>query len=240
MWLVALAVSAAFAGWSSTTIDGEKVEYFEAGPASGPSVLLFHNNFDGVSPWIQEQARKLGKLGYRVIAPKLSTFEDFGGVKDATRLTKEQRAEGFRLAGRRAAAALKLAKGPTAAVGYCHLGGPAAMDLARQGAAVKAVAALWGGVTPSDLSTMWGRRAVKAKILVLLGGSDVETNPYLASFQEEMRQSKADWRLVLYGKATHAFTIPGPHPDNRGEYDPEADKQSWRELTAFLDENLRR
>lgn len=236
--------------WADETADGARVRVFEvfdgAGKAPKPGVLLFHSNADGVNEWIKDLARRLAREGYVVMAPVLVSTADLKGAKEQLELPASGRTELNLLADRRAAAALavlrrdaRVRKDRVGAVGYCHLGGPAAMDLARADAGLSAVATFWGGVSPSDISAAWARRRLGTKILVMLGGRDVETNPYLPSFEEEMRAGRADWRLVLYGRAEHGFSMPGPHPAGRGAYDPDADRRSWKELESFLDETLK-
>lgn len=231
---------------SVETVEGEKLElhvaYDDALAGPRPGVLVFHHNMTGVDAYVKSEAKRLAEKGYFVVAPKLAASDDFAGAPDAGKLTAEQDVVFQRLMSGRSRAALrwlraqeKVKAQKLAVVGYCNLGGHAAMNLARFGADVLGVAVLWGGVSPKDMQTSWPRRRVKPKILAMLGGRDVETNPFLASFQEEMRASDADWRLAVYGKAQHGFTMKGPHLDGRGEYDPDADRQSWRDLTSFLD-----
>jgi dienelactone hydrolase len=227
----------------------QKVELFEAfddarkGPL--PGVLVFHNVLEGVNGYIQAETKRLAELGYLAVAPTLATGADFGGLDDPFKFTGAQAEQYQRLLAERSSAALalmrkdpRLAAGKVALVGYCHLGGPAAMNLARRGEKLAGVATLWGGVSPWRLSTTWSRQKIEPKLLVMLGGQDKETNPYLASFEDEMRQAGADWRLVVYGPARHGFTIPG-YKAERGEFHAESARLAWIQLSQFLEDVFR-
>jgi dienelactone hydrolase len=58
------------------------------------------------------------------------------------------------------------------------------------------------------------------------------------AFQNEMNQSKADWQMVYYANAVHAFTdiSAGNDPSRGAAYNEKAAKRSWREMMSFLKE----
>ena len=53
-----------------------------------------------------------------------------------------------------------------------------------------------------------------------------------------MRAAKADWELVLYGGAVHAFSNPDAdkHKDMGIAYNASADRRSWKLMLEWLDE----
>lgn len=233
---------------SVETVNGKGIEVYSIFDDSvkdrRPGVLVFHHILEGVNGYIQSEAKRLAELGYFVMAPSLATSADFGGAKDIHKLTAPQSERYKRLVDTNAAASLVLIrKSPhvntekVAIVGFCHLGGPAAMKLARRSTAnvLAGVATFWGGIQPMDHQVAWKDRHVEPKILVLLGGKDVETNPFLQSFQDEMRATSDAWRMIIYGPAQHAFTITG-YKGDRGEYHAESARLAWRELTLFLED----
>jgi dienelactone hydrolase len=101
---------------------------------------------------------------------------------------------------------------------------------------VKGVVSFHGGLgKDSARSTL----AVKPKVLVLHGADD----PYVSeesikSFQKEMKDAKADWQMVYYSNAEHAFTDPAAETDGLDgtEYNKDADERSWRAMITFLQE----
>jgi dienelactone hydrolase len=84
------------------------------------------------------------------------------------------------------------------------------------------------------------RGSVKAKILVLTGANDRFVPPeQVKAFEEEMKSAGADYRLISYPGALHSFT--NPEADRLGkefnlplQYNADADKKSWNELSDFL------
>jgi dienelactone hydrolase len=125
-----------------------------------------------------------------------------------------------------------------AAIGFCY-GGAAALELARDGADLKAVV----GFHPR-LAT--GRHAepgvIRGSVLMCLGADDPLVPPEeRAEFEEEMRAAGADWRLNLYGNTVHSFThYRGEDPPDSGfagvAYDELADRRSWRAMLDLFDE----
>ena len=61
----------------------------------------------------------------------------------------------------------------------------------------------------------------------------------VAAFKQEMTDAKADFRVVTYPGVKHSFT--NPDADELGKkfnlplaYNADADKDSWRQTTVFL------
>lgn len=120
-------------------------------------------------------------------------------------------------------------------IGYCF-GGTGALEAARANMKVKAVVSFHGGLGRDTLRTI---TPIKAKILVLHGANDpYESKEEIASFQQEMRDSKADWQMIYYANAVHSFTNPEAGNDNSkgAAYNETAAKRSWNHFKLFLDE----
>jgi len=122
-------------------------------------------------------------------------------------------------------------------LGYCF-GGTGAIEAARINMKVNGVVSFHGGL---------GRDAnreidkIKPKVLVLHGADDpYESAQEISYFQEEMRHADADWQMVYYAKAVHAFTDKNAGNDNSkgAAYNENADKRSWQAMLAFLKETL--
>lgn len=122
-----------------------------------------------------------------------------------------------------------------AAIGYCF-GGAGVLELARSGADLAGVVSFHGNL---DTTLPAQPGAVKAKILVCHGAVD----PYVKreavfGFVDEMEAVDADYQLIMYSGAVHAFTqqAAGDDPSKGAAYDAEADRRSWQAMRDFFDE----
>ncbi|WP_285114473.1 dienelactone hydrolase family protein [Leifsonia sp. fls2-241-R2A-40a] len=202
-----------------------------------PAVLVLHD-WHGVADNVRMRAQMLARRGYVAFAADL-----YGaGVRPTGDDAPAEAGKYYRdlglLRSRVAAAFSWLQQHPAvdparlAVIGYCF-GGTAALEFARTGAPVRAVASFHGGLIahdPSDASQ------IAASLLVLTGGDDpVVPDDAVAAFQQELRGAPhVDWQVTTYSGAPHAFTIPGTD-----RYRPVADARSWRALVCFLDEVFR-
>jgi dienelactone hydrolase len=123
-------------------------------------------------------------------------------------------------------------------MGYCF-GGTGALEAARGEMAVKGVVSFHGGL---NKDTTRPSLPMAAKVLVLHGADD----PYvpaaeIAAFQQEMRDANADWQMVYYANAVHAFTDPYAGSDNStgAAFNGVASKRSWEHFLLFLKEILK-
>lgn len=128
---------------------------------------------------------------------------------------------------------------PMFAIGYC-MGGQAALEAARDGQDLLAVASFHGLLT-TDLPARPG--AIRARMLVCHGDADpLVPREQVLAFWQEMDDAGADWHFHAYAGVRHGFTDPAS--DTRGmdavRYDRSADRQSWSAMAAFFDETLER
>ncbi|MDZ4286553.1 MAG: dienelactone hydrolase family protein [Prosthecobacter sp.] len=212
--------------------------YDDATTAKRPAVLVIHQ-WTGISDHEKERAHRLAELGYNVlvadvygkgIRPKPPAAGEEAGKYKSNRPMLRERLN---------AALSVLAKDPRtddskmAAMGFCF-GGTAAIELARSGANVKGAVSFHGGLdspTPAD-----GKK-IKGKVLALHGAAD----PFvpakdLAAFEQEMKDSGVDYKLVQYPGAVHSFTqISAGNDNSKGAaYNEAADKASWEEMKTFF------
>ncbi|WP_395054356.1 dienelactone hydrolase family protein [Flavobacterium sp.] len=122
-------------------------------------------------------------------------------------------------------------------IGYCF-GGTGAIEAARSNMKVKGVVSFHGGLGKGEARPI---ETINAKVLVLHGADDnyvPETE--VKSFQNEMRTAKADWQMIYYANAVHAFTEKKAGNDNSkgAAYNENADKRSWKAMLQFLKEVL--
>jgi dienelactone hydrolase len=122
-----------------------------------------------------------------------------------------------------------------AVIGYCF-GGTGVLEAARANMRVKGVVSFHGGLGRDASRTI---EPIKSKILVLHGADDFFVpDTEIKAFQDEMRTAKADWQMVYYADAVHAFTHKDAGSDKtKGvAYNEKADKRSWRAMLDFFDE----
>ena len=105
---------------------------------------------------------------------------------------------------------------------------------------IKGVVSFHGGLGRDANRTI---EPISAKILVCHGADD----PYvptaeIAAFQQEMRDTKADWQMIYYANAVHSFTNPESGTDNSkgAAYNEIAAKRSREHFKLFLLEILKK
>lgn len=125
---------------------------------------------------------------------------------------------------------------PLLAIGFC-MGGQAILELARDGADLRAVAS-FHGLLDTDRPAASG--AVSARILVCHGDADsLVPREQVVAFWEEMDRAGADWHFHSYSGVHHGFTNPNAPPSGGPTaYDASADRQSWTAMHSFFDEML--
>lgn len=207
---------------------------------NGRAILVAHE-----APGLGNNARRrtamLAELGYFALAADLygggRTFRESEAVAEMDKLRCDPSV--FRRRVRSGLDALVELSGvspqSSAAIGYCF-GGMAVLELARSGAELAAVVSFHGLLrTPQPA----GVGEVQARILACTGALDpLVPLGDVTAFQQEMAAAKADWQLIVYGRALHSFTnsnVAGGY-DPRMDYDPSADSQSWAAALRFLDE----
>jgi len=221
-----------------TPLHGEL--YRPATGGDGRGVLVVHEA-DGIGGNVRRRCAQLAELGYLALAADLHG-EGAPLEGEAMRAAVEGfRADPERFRRRVRAGLDALADIADAerlvAIGYCF-GGTAALELARSGAPVRAVASFHGLLTtqaPAQAGT------IRAKVAAYTGALDPLVPPEdVAAFQAEMMAAEADWQLTVYGRAWHSFTNIGvkDSPDPRMRYDPEADAASWKAAVSFLESAL--
>jgi dienelactone hydrolase len=119
-------------------------------------------------------------------------------------------------------------------IGYCF-GGTQALNLARSGADIKGVVSFHGG-----LATSIQNPQIKAKVLALNGAADpMVPKKEVKAFEKEMKQAKANYKVINYKGATHAFSNPNSTEFGKKynipiAYNKKADEASWKEFLSFL------
>ena len=143
-----------------------------AGPR--PGVLVFHEGL-GLGEFAMERARRLAGLGYVALAADMfGDRRQASNLQEVATLVGGLRAEPDKLRARGRAALDVLAAlpqvdaGRLAAIGFCF-GGSVVLELAREGADLKAVVSFHGVLT-TKMPTQPGQ--MKASVLVCTGVDD--------------------------------------------------------------------
>lgn len=124
-----------------------------------------------------------------------------------------------------------------AAIGFCF-GGTMVLELARDGADLKAVVGFHSGLAtarPEDAKNIVG------SVLVCIGAEDPFIPPdQRAAFEEEMRAGGVDWQMNVYGGVGHSFTNEDAGRMNMAgiRYDAATDRRSWESMLQLFGEKL--
>ena len=223
------------------TLEGFHV-YDDALPGKRPAVLVIHQ-WTGLTEYEKRRSRMLAELGYNVFAADI-----YGqGIRPSPPTAGKEagKYKGDRTLYRaRLTAALAWLKADErtepakiAAIGYCF-GGSGVLELARSGAGIAGVVSFHGSLdAAAGLAAEMGK--VSAKVLVLHGADDpFVPAAQVAAFEKEMIDAKADWKLVPYSGAVHAFTQKeaGNDISKGAAYNEAADHSSWDAMKAFFAE----
>ncbi|MCI9846719.1 dienelactone hydrolase family protein [Flavobacterium pectinovorum] len=125
------------------------------------------------------------------------------------------------------------------AIGYCF-GGTGVLEAARGHLNVKGVVSFHGGLG-KDASR--SSETITTKVFACHGADDpFVSKEEIASFQQEMRDTKADWQMIYYANSVHSFTNPEAGNDNSkgAAYNAIAAKRSFEHLQLFLNEVLKK
>jgi|SRR5436189_1859236 len=120
------------------------------------------------------------------------------------------------------------------AIGFCF-GGLCVLDLARHNVDMKGVVSFHGLLMPPAGTH---QKPITARVLAQHGFDDPMVTPTQAmEFGTEMTKAKADWEMVVYGNAMHAFTNPEAHDASFGTvYNPLVAERSWKTMQQFFSE----
>jgi len=198
----------------------------------------------GIDAHSKESAQELSKLGYYVFVADIYGIDkrpkntaEAGKIAGHFKTNYKEYQHRIQLALEQL---IKSGANPKeiAIIGYCF-GGSGALEAARANMPVNGVVSFHGGLGRDPLRTI---EPIKPKVLVLHGADDFYVSETeIKAFQEEMRTAKADWQMVYYADAVHAFTHKDAGNDkSKGvAYNEKADKRSWKAMKDFFDELFR-
>ena len=205
-----------------------------------PGIVVIHEWW-GLNAYAREQTRQLAAMGYVALAADMYGNGTVATDREeAAGLAKKLRSDRklMRSRARKALDVLKdhdqVDKTQTAAIGFCF-GGGCVLELARSGADLSGVVSFHGNLdTPEPDKTQKPRAA----ILVCHGAADPHV-PFadIQRFTKEMNRCNADWTMIMYGNAVHAFTNPdaGNDPSTGAAYNKTTAQRAWSDMKEFFD-----
>ena len=230
-----------------TTLKGFIV-YDDAVTGKRPGIIMVHEWW-GITKHIHNEAAKFAQQGYTAfIADMFGDAKTADNPKDAGALAGSVMKDPKVMQSRFNAAKSELAKHATVnpqrigAVGYCF-GGAVVLNMARTGADLAAVAGFHASLGLNTPAPAAG--TVKAKILILNGADDpfVKREQYDA-LKKDFDAAKADYRIIEYPGAVHAFTNPeatelGKKFNLPLRYDAKVDQEAKAEAAKLFDGSLK-
>jgi dienelactone hydrolase len=223
-----------------TTMKGFLV-YDDAAKGKRPGIILVHEWW-GITKHMHNEARRFAQKGYTVfIADMFGDGKTADNPKDAGMLAGSVMKNPPAMQSRFNAARAQLAKHASVdakkigAAGYCF-GGTVAINMARAGADLAAIAAFHAGLSTNTPAP----KSVKTKVLVLNGADDPLIKPeQIEAFKKDMDAAKADYRYINYPGALHAYTNPeatevGKKFNMPVAYNAKVDKEAKAEADKFF------
>lgn len=214
------------------------------GPGPHPGVLVVHEG-PGLDEHARLRTRMLAGLGYVALAADMHGGGHVAGSHEEVMALVGALRDRRDLLRARARAGVEALRGidgvdpdRIAAIGYCF-GGMTVLELARDGAPLAGVVSFHGLL---DAAAPAPPGAIRAGILVCTGADDHLVPPgQVAAFEREMKAAGADWQVITYGGARHAFTnaVEAERLAALGfGYHEQADRRSWAAMRDFLEEML--
>lgn len=244
----------AIANFASAEIKTEKVTYKDGkaelegfvayddsktGPL--PAVIIVHD-WMGPGEYTEMRAKQLAELGYYAFAADIygKDLRPKNG-EEASKAAGDFRNGDRKLLRSRAKAAFdfvtkqkQVQKKKVSAMGYCF-GGTVALEMGRAGIPLKGILSFHGGL--SNTNPKDAKNLNKSKVLVMHGAVD----PYVSAeefttFKKELDESKADYQIIMYSGAVHAFTQKhvGTDVKSGAAYSEAADRRSFEDMKDFL------
>ena len=225
-----------------TTMKGFVV-YDDAVQGERPGIVMVHEWW-GITKHIHNQAQKLAQQGYVAFtADMYGDAKVADNPKDAGALSGSVMKDPKVMEARFNAAQTQLARHPSVDpmrvgdVGYCF-GGAVVLNIARAGANLAAVAGFHASLGLNTPAPAPG--TIKAKILILNGADDpfVKREQYEA-LKKDFEAAKADYRVIEYPGAVHAFTNPeateiGQKFNLPLRYDAQVDREAKAKALSFF------
>ncbi|MEP7205867.1 MAG: dienelactone hydrolase family protein [Casimicrobiaceae bacterium] len=194
-----------------------------------PIVLVCHEN-RGLTPHIEDVARRLAKAGYVGMAVDLLSREggtrtlDSEGIPALLGNAPADRAVGDFTSALRYLRTQPFAQGERVGmVGFCY-GGGVTWRVAAVTPELRAAVPFYG--SPVAVEAIPN---IRAAVLAVYAGRDPRINATIPATGTAMQQAGKTYRKVVYPDAEHGF-----HNDTGARYDPAAAKAAWQETLSWF------
>ncbi|MBP9721611.1 MAG: dienelactone hydrolase family protein [Gammaproteobacteria bacterium] len=205
-----------------------------------PVVVICHA-WSGRNKAAEEAARRIASFGYVGVAIDVYGKGLIGTNKDENMALMQPLLNNRAELQKRLAAGISAAQkienilpNKIAAMGFCF-GGLCVLDLARMNVNLTGVISIHGLFNqPENLKNT----IIKPKVLALHGYLDPMVSlKDTEHFMKEMHAAQADWQLMTYGNALHAFTDPQANDYDLGTvYNHLSTERAWQAIRLFLAE----
>lgn len=217
--------------------DGQPVHgllYEPAGNGAHPAIVVVHEWW-GLNEWVKDQARRLAKQGYVVLAVDLYdgkvTTNPATARQLMTGLNRRKAVDNVVAAAKYLTAQRNVIAKRIGAVGWCMGGGYAAL-LAVHDQNLRAVAINYGELPESRAEL--GK--IHAAVLGIFGGADPVVTPAEAgAFEKTMRSLGKSIEVKTYPGAGHTFE----NPNNKSEYRAADANDAQERMTEFFFKELK-
>ncbi len=218
--------------------------YDDALEGKRPGVLVVHEWW-GHNDYARSRAKQLAGMGYTALAVDMygqgktaDHPKDAGAMSGAVMANLDQAKARFLAAKDLLESHETSDPERTVAIGYCF-GGGVVLHMARLGVDLDGVVSFHGSL---DTARPAGKGEVKARILVCNGADDAFVSAdSIEAFKKEMDAAGATYTFKNYSGAVHSFTNPSATEYGRKfelplQYNAAADKASWADMRAMLEE----
>ncbi|MGY4542168.1 carboxymethylenebutenolidase [Arthrobacter sp. UYNi723] len=235
-----LSVPEGAAGLTTATVrfpaDGTDISGYLARPesgAAGPAVLVCHEN-RGLTPHIQDVARRFAKAGYAVLALDLLSREGGTASLDSdvvsgalTRAGAQRHVADFAAAFDYLQGQDFVDSGRIAMNGYCF-GGGITWQAATELAGLKAIAAFYGPAP--DLNKV---PAIKAAAFGVYAERDQRITGAMPALRDALDATTVTHQLTVYPGVDHAF-----HNDTGERYNETQATAAWNDTLAWFGQHV--
>ncbi len=203
-------------------------------PGKHPGLVVIHEWW-GLNDWVKEQARKLAAKGYVALAVNLyrgkSTADPEVAHELARGMPQDRAIRDLEAAFDYLASRADVNPNRIGSIGWC-MGGGLSLQLAVHEPKLAACVVNYGAMPtePADIEK------IHAPVLGNFGALDRGITPEaVRAFESAMQKAGKSIDVKIYEGAGHAFE----NPNDKSGYRPEATKDAWARVTAFLAKTLK-
>src|SRR5690349_15322135 len=205
-----------------------------SGENVSPVILVCHEN-RGLTPHIQDVARRVAKAGYVGLALDLLSRQGGSARLDQNNvpgilgsISPDQFVEDFKSGWRYLQSQGFADASKVGMTGFCF-GGGVTWLVATQMPELLAAVPFYGLHPPlEDVPN------IRAAILAIYGGLDSRIDAGIPEIEQAMMANNKIYEKIIYPNADHAF-----HNDTGSRYNPEAAKDAWEHTLAWFDKYVR-